>query len=155
MSSGTCHRRRFRSSENSDWAANCPPPPPGPPPASWPARCPGCVLHSDGSNGGGVCAARPRTRRARPGDLTSRRPGTPGSPASATRSRNRNADQTGLGLNPGDLSGPSTCQGFEGGDLLLACGGPGSGWTLESGGNCGGVPGAGVGDNIGPGGGQF
>lgn len=69
--------------------------------------------------------------------------------------KDRNGDQTGIGLNPGDLSDPASYEGFEGGDLLLACGGPASGWTLESDGSCGGVSGAGAGDNLGPGGGQF
>jgi hypothetical protein len=67
--------------------------------------------------------------------------------------RDRFGDQTGWGLLSTDLT--KLTEPFEGvsaGDLLLACGSP---LVLESNGSCGGRAGGGVGNNQGPGGGEF
>jgi hypothetical protein len=68
----------------------------------------------------------------------------------------RLADMSGeLQGDPTTTTGTAEYNGRGGGDILLACGSPSSGWTLESDGSCGGAAGSGVGNLAGPGGGEF
>jgi protocatechuate 3,4-dioxygenase beta subunit len=67
--------------------------------------------------------------------------------------RDRFGDQVGWGLRA-NTGGAQKYEGASGGDILLACGAPGA-WTLESNGKCGTRTGSGVGNNEGPGGGEF
>jgi uncharacterized repeat protein (TIGR01451 family) len=69
--------------------------------------------------------------------------------------RDRSGDQLGNFAfeNPADPN--SAHQGVAAGETLLACGDPGSGWTLESNGSCGGRDGSGLGNGEGVGGGEF
>jgi SdrD B-like domain len=58
----------------------------------------------------------------------------------------------------GDQAGedhPVGGEGVSAGDLLRACGTQSAGWKVESNGSCGGAAGSGVGNNQGPGGGEF
>jgi hypothetical protein len=68
----------------------------------------------------------------------------------------RLGDMSGENLgDPTTTTGSTAYSGRDAGDELLACGNPSSGWTLEQNGSCGGVAGSGVGNNAGPGGGEF
>jgi len=69
--------------------------------------------------------------------------------------RDRNGDQSGYN-SPSNPNDPTQLfKGITAGDMLRACGNPGSGWTLESNGRCAGIGNAPQGSNEGPGGGEF
>ncbi|MDJ0757303.1 MAG: SdrD B-like domain-containing protein [Ardenticatenaceae bacterium] len=73
--------------------------------------------------------------------------------------RDINGDRTGQLTNDpaGGANTPNNHKGNGMGDILRACGSPGSGWTLESNGTCGSVTASsgGPGNGQGPGGGEF
>ncbi|MEZ5380927.1 MAG: SdrD B-like domain-containing protein [Microthrixaceae bacterium] len=69
--------------------------------------------------------------------------------------KDRNGDLTSSGAGSNDTNNATLFEQFSGGELLRACGTPATGWTLESNGSCGARTGSGVGNNQGPGDGEF